>query len=47
MEVVGMDSEVRFQLKKMISASLCSSTTGQVNVNSIYHKNLCISCFCR
>ncbi|XP_068724869.1 alanine aminotransferase 1-like [Montipora capricornis] len=35
MEVVGMDSEVRFQLKKMISASLCSSTTGQAMMDCL------------
>lgn len=30
MEIVGMDDEVRFQLKKMMSAKLCSCITGQV-----------------
>ena len=43
MEVVGMEEEVKFQLKKMISASLCSCTTGQVGVrkmspDTIYQK---------
>ena len=32
MEIVGLDSEVRFQLKKMMSAKLCSCITGQVSV---------------
>ena len=30
MEIVGMDNEVRLQLKKMMSAKLCSCITGQV-----------------
>ena len=43
MEVVGMEEEVKFQLKKMISASLCSCTTGQVSLrkmspDTIYQK---------
>lgn len=31
MEIVGMDNEVRLQLKKMMSAKLCSCITGQVS----------------
>ena len=31
MEIVGMDDEVRLQLKKMMSAKLCSCITGQVS----------------
>ena len=33
MEIVGMDDEVRFQLKKMMSAKLCSCITGQVSLS--------------
>jgi len=35
MEIVGMDDEVRFQLKKMMSAKLCSCITGQVSLPSL------------
>lgn len=35
MEVVGMEEEVKFQLKKMISASLCSCTTGQAMMDCL------------
>lgn len=31
MEITGMDDEVRFQLKKMMSAKLCACITGQVS----------------
>ncbi|KAJ7356050.1 glycerol-3-phosphate O-acyltransferase 2 [Desmophyllum pertusum] len=35
MEIVGMDDEVRFQLKKMMSAKLCSCITGQAMMDCL------------
>ncbi|KAL9976107.1 hypothetical protein ACROYT_G013357 [Oculina patagonica] len=35
MEIEGMDSEVRFQLKKMMSAKLCSCITGQAMMDCL------------
>lgn len=35
MEIVGMDNEVRLQLKKMMSAKLCSCITGQAMMDCL------------
>ena len=42
MEIVGMDDEVRHQLKKMMSAKLCSCITGQVGIKFLFAT--CRSC---
>lgn len=38
MEVIGLDSDVKYQIRKMLSARLCSTTIGQV-----YGRYTCIA----